>query len=150
MVSAGNALCVRRIQPKDAEDVSNIYVSITQHTVNDKIHRLIKEHVCNGENDACIVAELHGRIVGFMFSYILPFSFGTEKSAWIATMGVDPKHMGQGIGARLAEEILKIYRSKGVSNVHTSVCWDATDVLSFFKILGFDRSDFINLKKPLN
>jgi ribosomal protein S18 acetylase RimI-like enzyme len=58
--------------------------------------------------------------------------------------------MGRGIGASLAEEIFKFYRSKGIENVYTSVRWDSTDLLSFFKTLGFDRSNFINLRKIIN
>jgi N-acetylglutamate synthase-like GNAT family acetyltransferase len=58
--------------------------------------------------------------------------------------------MGEGIGAKLAEEIFEIYRAQGIENVYTSVRWDSTDLLSFFKTLGFDRSNFINLRKDLN
>jgi ribosomal protein S18 acetylase RimI-like enzyme len=84
-----------------------------------------------------------------MISYILTLGFGIEKSAWIATLGVDPKYMGQGLGARMADEIFKFYAAEGIKNVHTSVRWDSTDLLSFFKTLGFDRSDFVNLRKVL-
>jgi N-acetylglutamate synthase-like GNAT family acetyltransferase len=84
-----------------------------------------------------------------MISYILTFGFGIEKSAWIATLGVDPECMGQGLGERLAREIFKLYKHMGISRVYTSVRWDSTDLLSFFKTLGFDRSKFINLKKDL-
>jgi N-acetylglutamate synthase-like GNAT family acetyltransferase len=69
------------------------------------------------------------------------------KSAWIATLGVDPNFMGQGIGASLAKEIFTYYKEHGIENVYTSVRWDSTDMLSFFKTLGFDRSNFINLRK---
>jgi ribosomal protein S18 acetylase RimI-like enzyme len=57
--------------------------------------------------------------------------------------------MGQGIGAQLSREVFKFYRAEGVHNVYTSVRWDSTDLLSFFKTLGFDRSNFINLRKML-
>ncbi|RPJ10835.1 MAG: GNAT family N-acetyltransferase, partial [Desulfobacteraceae bacterium] len=40
-------------------------------------------------------------------------------------------------------------REKGIKDVYTSVRWDSVDLLSFFKTLGFDRSNFINLKKSL-
>ncbi|PIP35560.1 MAG: GNAT family N-acetyltransferase, partial [Desulfobacterales bacterium CG23_combo_of_CG06-09_8_20_14_all_52_9] len=39
---------------------------------------------------------------------------------------------------------------EGIHNVHTSVQWDSTDLLSFFKTLGFNRSNFINLSKTLD
>ena len=70
-----------------------------------------------------------------------------KRIAWIATLGVDPNYMGQGIGAGLAEETFSYYKSKGIENVYTSVRWDSADMLSFFKTLGFDRSNFINLRK---
>jgi len=82
-----------------------------------------------------------------MISYILTAGFGIAKSAWIATLGVDPDFMGQEIGASLAEEIFSYYKTQGIENVYTSVRWDSTDLLSFFKTLGFDRSNFINLRK---
>jgi N-acetylglutamate synthase-like GNAT family acetyltransferase len=74
---------------------------------------------------------------------------GISKSAWIATLGVRPDYMGQGIGAKIAEEVIKYYKTEGIEYVYTSVRWDSTDLLSFFKTLGFDRSNFINLRKAL-
>jgi hypothetical protein len=44
---------------------------------------------------------------------------------------------------------MNYYQAQGVENVYTSVRWDSTDLLSFFKTLGFDRSNFINLRKVL-
>jgi ribosomal protein S18 acetylase RimI-like enzyme len=96
------------------------------------------------------VAEIDGRVVGYMISYTMYAGFGLDKSAWIATLGVDPKFMGCGIGKRLAEEILGVYQKRGVRNIFTSVRWDSVDLLSFFKTLGFDRSHFINLKKRVD
>ena len=64
-------------------------------------------------------------------------------------LGVDPKHMGQGLGKMLANEIFTVCREKGIKNIYSSVTWDSVDLLSFFKTLGFDRCNFINLKKDL-
>ncbi|MBI4633110.1 MAG: GNAT family N-acetyltransferase [Deltaproteobacteria bacterium] len=101
------------------------------------------------KDDASFVAEIKGAIVGYLISYILSGSFGIEKSAWVAMLGVDPKFMGQGIGEMLAGEALKYYRAQGIKDIYTSVLWDSTDLLSFFKTLGFSRSNFINLHKRL-
>jgi len=139
---------IRRLKIDDAYEISKIYSSITQKPVKTDFKRLIEVHAQKDE-DACFVAELDNKIVGFMISYILTLGFGIEKSAWIATLGVNPKFMGQGIGGKLAEEILKFYKNEGITNVYTSVRWDSPDLLSFFKTLGFDRSDFINLRKIL-
>lgn len=139
---------IRRLKTPDADDIGKIYGAITQKPVKTDFKKLIEKHAQRAE-DACFVAEIDGRIIGFMISYILTLGFGIEKSAWIATLGVDPKYMGQGLGARIAEEIFKFYKVEGIKNVYTSVRWDSTDLLSFFKTLGFDRSNFINLRKEL-
>ncbi|UCF91353.1 MAG: GNAT family N-acetyltransferase [Desulfobacterales bacterium] len=139
---------IRRLKKDDAEEISRIYAEITRKPVDTDFKRIIEEHA-RREEDACFVAEHEGRVVGFMISYILTGGFGIAKSAWIATLGVNPKFMGTGIGASLAGEIFRFYQTKGIENVYTSVRWDSTDLLSFFKTLGFDRSDFINLRKVL-
>jgi ribosomal protein S18 acetylase RimI-like enzyme len=137
---------IRRLLKEDAGQISEIYAAITMKDVDPDFKRVVEEHARH-DHEACFVAERDGKVVGFMISYILTAGFGIAKSAWIATLGVDPKYMGQGIGASLAEEIFKYYRAQGIENVYTSVRWDSTDMLSFFKTLGFDRSNFINLRK---
>jgi ribosomal protein S18 acetylase RimI-like enzyme len=139
---------IRRLEKEDAEEISKIYGAITMQPVSEDFKRVVEEHAL-GEDGACFVAERDGKIAGFMISYILTAGFGMPKSAWIATLGVDPNCMGQGIGASLAEEIFKYYKDQGIENIYTSVRWDSTDLLSFFKTLGFDRSNFINLRKVL-
>ena len=139
---------IRRLEKEDAEEISKIYGAITMQPVSADFKRVVEEHALR-EDGACFVAERDGKIAGFMISYILTAGFGMHKSAWIATLGVDPNCMGQGIGASLAEEIFKYYKDQGIENIYTSVRWDSTDLLSFFKTLGFDRSNFINLRKVL-
>lgn len=141
-------LTIRRLKSADADQISRIYTAITQEPVRADFKNLIEEHALKTQ-DACFVAELNGEVAGFMISYVMTLGFGIEKSAWIATLGVNPQYMGQGIGAELAREAFKFYQAEGIHNVYTSVRWDSTDLLSFFKTLGFDRSNFINLRKVL-
>jgi len=148
MDSADKTSIIRPMRSEDSEAISWIYSGITKKPVEADFSSVVQEHV-QGKDSACFVAELDGKVVGFMISYILTLGFGIEKSGWIATMGVDPRHMGQGIGARLAAEIFKFYETQGITRVYTSVRWDSTDVLSFFRSLDFERSDFINLTKTL-
>ena len=140
---------IRRLKVEDAEAIAQIYADITRRPVEPDFKSVVEEHAQSGE-EACFVAEHQGKVVGFMISYILTAGFGETKSAWIATLGVDPNFMGQEIGARMAKKIFEIYKAAGIDNVYTTVRWDSTDLLSFFKTLGFDRSKFINLRKVIN
>ena len=140
---------IRRLKIEDAEAIAQIYADITRRPVEPDFKSVVEEHAQSGE-EACFVAEHQGKVVGFMISYILTAGFGEAKSAWIATLGVDPKFMGQEIGASMAQKIFDIYKAAGIDNVYTTVRWDSTDLLSFFKTLGFDRSKFINLRKVID
>jgi len=140
---------IRALEPTDADDIAQIYSSIIRQPVGSEFTSLIENHAQN-TNDICFVAEVDGRVIGFMISYILPFSFGIEKSAWIATLGVDPEFMGHRIGDTLAKKIFKRYQEMGIHRVYTSVPWNSVDVLSFFNHLEFERSSFINLTKNLD
>ena len=140
---------IRKLREEDVEDIGRIQERITKSALPQGFLDIIREYAGKPENP-CFVAEHDGRIVGFMISSILAGIFGMERSAWIAILGVEPKHMGQDIGRALAAEIFSFFKEKGIKNIYTSVRWDSTDLLSFFKTLGFDRSNFINLRRVLD
>jgi ribosomal protein S18 acetylase RimI-like enzyme len=139
---------IRRIEVEDADVIGRIMAAITKSPAKIDFKQVIEEQV-QSDKDASFVAEIDGKIAGFMISHIVYGGFGFEKSAWIVTLGVDPQFMGRDIGKKLAEEIFGVYRDRGIKYVFTSVRWDSVDLLSFFKTLNFDRSNFINLRKEL-
>jgi ribosomal protein S18 acetylase RimI-like enzyme len=142
-------LLIRRLESGDADDISRIQKAIAEELGTIDYHRVVEEEA-KREDRVSFVAELDGKVVGFLITYILYGGFGLEKSAWIGLFGVDPKYMGQGIGKRMAREVFDVFRKLNIGNIFTSVKWDSTDLLSFFKSLGFDRSNFINLEKILD
>jgi len=142
-------LLIRKLQIDDAENICRIQESITKEpsTID---YRKVAEEEAKNKDGVSFVAELYGKVVGFMITYIIYGGFGLEKSAWIGVFGVEPKYMGSGIGKRLAKEIFDVITERDIKNIFTSVKWDSTDLLSFFKSLGFDRCEFINLKKVID
>jgi predicted N-acetyltransferase YhbS len=142
-------LIIREIRLEDAQAIEDIRVAISQQDANVDFLKLVKQHVSDGNGTTSLVAEVNKKVVGYMISTTLYAGFGIRKSAWIMAIGVNPDYMGQGIGLAMAHRICDIYREKGVSSIYSSVMWDSIDVLSFFKKLGFRRSEFINLKKDL-
>ena len=141
-------LIIRRLEKKDAPEIDRINEVITKLPARGEFKRMVEE-LAQSPGNMSYVAEYQGEVVGYLITYVLMAGFGIGKSAWIATIGVEPKFMGQGIGKALAKEIFKLYSEKGIQNIYTSVRWDSTDMLSFFKTMGFDRSNFINLKKKI-
>ena len=140
---------IRRMELADTEDILRIYKHITKRNDVVDFKQIMDEQTLR-EDNACFVAEHQGRLVGYIVSYLLTGSFGIQQSAWIPMFAVEPDFMGHGIGQQLAEAVFKFYKSRKIGNVYTSVRWYDTDVLSFFRTLGFDRSEFIALKKRLD
>ncbi len=142
-------LRLRGLEARDVTEISKILKAITEKRGTKDYQRAVEEEV-KRKDRVSFVAELDGKVVGFIITYILYGAFGLEKSAWIGLFGVDPKYMGRGVGERMAQEVFNSLRKIGIKNIFSSVGWDSTDLLSFFKSLGFDRSNFINLEKTID
>jgi len=140
---------IRRLRMEDTDAINEIYAGITREPAGDDFKTIVAKQV-QSENDISFVAEIDGRVAGYMIGSMLLGTFGIKNSAWLSMMGVDPRFMGEGIGAKLAEAFFDFVKSQGLSAVYTSVRWDSTDLLSYFKRLGFDRSNYINLLKRLD
>ena len=140
---------IREITLNDAQAIQNIRKAITADDADVDSIKLVEHQVRKKKDKSSLVAEINGNVAGYMISTTLYAGFGMKKSAWIMAIGVHPDYMGQGIGLALASKICESYKDEGIEHIYSSVRWDSTDVLSFFKKLGFERSEFINLKKRI-
>ncbi len=140
---------IREISLNDAEAIQTIRRAISEEDAQVDFVKIIEQQISEGADKSSLVAQINGEVVGYMISTVLLAGFGIKKSAWIMAIGVHPDFMGRGIGLKLGKKICDIYKDNGIKHIYSSVLWDSTDVLSFFKKLGFERSDFINLKKKL-
>lgn len=139
---------IRPLTEKDFDYVAKIQEAIMKKKVSGRLERRMQEYI-KKDSEACLVAEAEGKVVGFVIGDIKDWGFGVEKSGWLEIIGIHPKYMGQGIGKELGKKLLEHFKSKGIKNVYTVARWDSGDLLAFFKSIGFDRSDFINLEKRL-
>lgn len=140
---------IRRIRAQDVPGIVFIQEAILQKKVSKKWFRMVEDHLKKQEGVG-FVASKDGRVVGFIIGEIKGEGFGLEHSGWIEVVGIHPRQMGIGIGRALAERLFEFFKKEGIRDIHTAVRWDAGDMLSFFKAIGFDRSVFINLRKHLD
>jgi ribosomal protein S18 acetylase RimI-like enzyme len=140
---------IRKIRAEDVSEIVAIQESILQKKVSKKWVQMV-DHRLKKQEALGFVALKDGGVVGFIIGEIKGEGFGLEQSGWIEVVGVHPRQMGVGIGRILAEKLFTFFKKEGIRDIHTSVRWDAGDMLSFFKAIGFDRSPFINLRKHLD
>jgi ribosomal protein S18 acetylase RimI-like enzyme len=140
---------IRKLMARDLPQVVAIQGVITRQEVTAEKIAILKEHI-KKEGNMSLVAVVDKRVVGFMISELMTNSFGLDQGGWIKNVGVLPQYMGKGIGQSLANQLFDAYRRKGINEIFTASRWDWGDLLSFFKSLGFERSNFINLYKKLD
>jgi len=140
---------IRKLTARDLPQVVAIQGIITRQKVTAEKIAILKEHI-KKEGNISLVAVADKRMVGFLISELMTNSFGLDQGGWIKNVGVLPQYMGKGIGQSLANQLFDAYRRKGINEIFTASRWDWGDLLSFFKSLGFDRGNFINLYKKLD
>ena len=128
---------VRGLDTVDIGDVVAIDEKISGEYRPDVWDRRIAYYL-RRDPDAALVAELDGRVVGFMLGEVRAGEFGLEEpTGWIEVLGVDPEVRGQAIGRRLMDAMFDHFRSLEVVSVRTLVDDKMADIAGFFTSLGF-------------
>ena len=97
---------------------------------------------------ASLVAELNGKVVGFILGDASGWEYGVPDTVvgWIDTIGVHPKYRRQGIAGILFKEMVTNLKKVGVDTIYTFVNWKDWDLLHFFDKMGFQRGDMIHIE----
>jgi ribosomal protein S18 acetylase RimI-like enzyme len=141
----GIEFVIKPIETEHYDAIMEIHEAILKRFTKPQWKSPVKNRM--GQKDVIGFVAFHqGKVVGFILSEIKKGDFGLDQSGWLQIVGVHPKFMGRGIGKALGKHLLEHYRAMGIRDIYTTVRWDAVDMLSFFKSLGFDRSNFINLR----
>jgi len=100
--------------------------------------------------EASRVAELGGRVVGFMLADLRGGEFGLEEtSGWIERFGVDPEVRGKGIGRKLFDALVEHFKASGAHTLRTFVDTRQAETATFLKAVGFGPSALTALELPL-
>jgi N-acetylglutamate synthase-like GNAT family acetyltransferase len=102
------------------------------------------------EPSKSLVAELDGRIEGFIIGTVSGWEFGVPNTiGWIDTIGVNPEYQKKGIATFLFKSIIEEFKKDGIKNIYALVKWEDWDLMCFFKAMGFTKSNIINLEYKL-
>jgi ribosomal protein S18 acetylase RimI-like enzyme len=100
--------------------------------------------------ESSAVAEVDGKVVGFMLGEVRSGEFGLEEATgWIEVMAVNPAMRGRSIGRLLADHVLEHFRAQGAKTVRTLVDEDMEGIAQFFSALGFEPATMRPFVKTL-
>ena len=102
-----------------------------------------------GSGGGFLVADVDGRVVGFVIGEVRDWEFGSPPCGWVFAIDVKPEFRQSGIGTRLLEAICAKFRQRGIGKVRTLLARDNTLILSFFRSQGMMAGPFIPLEMDL-
>ncbi|RLB05982.1 MAG: GNAT family N-acetyltransferase [Deltaproteobacteria bacterium] len=139
-------ITVRRLKLEDLEAIVEIDHRVLG-TRRPSYWRQKIEEMGNEHPSKSLVAELDGKVVGFIMGTVSGWEFGVPNTiGWIDTIGIDPNYQKKGIATLLFKAIMEEFKKEGVENIYTLVKWEDWDLMCFFKAIGFTRGDMINLE----
>ncbi len=139
-------ITVRRLKLEDLEAIVEIDHRVLG-TRRPSYWRQKIEEMGNEHPSKSLVAELDGKVVGFIMGTVSGWEFGVPNTiGWIDTIGIDPDYQKKGIATLLFKAIMEEFKKEGVENIYTLVKWEDWDLMCFFKAIGFTRGDMINLE----
>jgi ribosomal protein S18 acetylase RimI-like enzyme len=68
---------------------------------------------------------------------------------WINYLAVSPEHRKQGCGRKLMEEAERLLRLEGCPKINLQVRTSNTEVLAFYRALGYVQDDVLSFGKRL-
>jgi ribosomal protein S18 acetylase RimI-like enzyme len=142
-----------RIRPLDELDIGSI-VRIDERITGIYRPEIWERRVgyyLRRDPDASQVAEVEGRVVGFMLGDLRAGEFGLEEpGGWIERFGIDPDYRGRDLGKQLFAAILRHFRAHGATTVRTLVDRKDAGVAGFLEALGFAPSPLQALEIALS
>lgn len=142
-----------RIRPLDELDIGSIV------KIDERITGLYRPDVWEArvgyylrrDPDSSRIAEIDGKVVGFMLGDVRAGEFGLEEpSGWIERFGIDPDHRGRDLGKQLFEAICGHFRESGAGVVRTLVDGRDAGVAGFLEAIGFKPSHLQALEQRLD
>jgi GNAT superfamily N-acetyltransferase len=97
------------------------------------------------------VAELDGRVVGFLFGWVGESEFGIAgPTGWIDLVGVHPAYRGRAVARALVDRFTEGARQlRAVRKLATLIDLDQADVREFFVRQGFRHGPMVQLERTL-
>ena len=100
--------------------------------------------------DASQVAEVDGKVVGFMLGDLRAGEFGLEEpSGWIERFGIDPDYRGRDLGKQMFEAVCRHFKDQGAVVIRTLADRKDAGVAGFLDALGFKPSPLQALETRL-
>ena len=140
---------IRAMTELDIEGITRIDERITKKYRPEVWEQRVGYYI-RRDAESSQVAELGGKVAGFMMGEVRGGEFGLEEpTGWIEFFGVDPDVRGRDLGRNLIDALLAHFRSQGAHIARTMVAASDQDIAGFLKAMQFTPAALTALEKRL-
>ncbi|MDH5461800.1 MAG: GNAT family N-acetyltransferase [Candidatus Bathyarchaeota archaeon] len=130
---------VRRADESDIPILSMLAEEFMPQEATREKRKEILRHILKNPDYELLVAELEGKIAGFIDQWIIhDFAHGAKLS-YIQNLYVTSKHRRKGVGSRLLGEIMKSAKKKGVLEIHVVTEFGNRSAINLYRKYGLVR-----------
>ncbi len=145
--AAAARLAVRAVRQADLTAVIALDATVTGLHKSDYWWRIHRRYGVAGQGlRHFLVAELGGRVVGFIIGEVRDWEFGSPPCGWVFAIDVDPRARQRGVGAALLGAMRERFERAGVTTMRTMLASDNPLILSFFRSQGMRAGRLIPLE----
>jgi ribosomal protein S18 acetylase RimI-like enzyme len=142
---------VRSMVPGDLDAIVAIDAKLTGRDRRPYYEAKLKEVIGETGVRVSLISEADGRPVGYIMARVDYGEFGrAEPTAVIDTIGVEPGHGHQGIGAALLSQLMANLDALHVDTLRTTVTWNNFSLLGFLNRSGFRPAQQLVLSLPVS
>src|SRR5438132_891048 len=140
---------IRPMTELDIEGITRIDERITKKYRPEVWERRVGYYI-RRDADSSQVAEVGGKVAGFMMGEVRGGEFGLEEpTGWIEFFGVDPDARGRDLGRKLIDALLAHFRAQGAHIARTMVAASDSAIAGFPKAMQFTPAAVTALEKRL-
>jgi GNAT superfamily N-acetyltransferase len=149
--SAGSdgAVRIRPLMPRDHRAVVALDAANTGMAKPQYWRALFADYGRRRNSRFFLVAEAHGKLVGFVVGEVRAWEFGSVPCGWVLAIEVDATARLRRVGTLLIAAIVDCFKRAGVRKLRTMLARDDLLNLRFFRSQGMMAGPFIQLEKDL-
>lgn len=146
-----DAVLVRTMQEHDVQSVVDIDAAATGRRRPRYFELMVQRAVRLAGLQVSLVAEMDGRVVGFLIGSVYYGEFGlAEPSASLDAIGVEPRYRRRHVGKALLRQFRLNLGALRIATLRTEVSWDEFELAAFLKSQGFQPSRRVCLECTLD
>ena len=140
-------LTIRNMTERDFADIDDVDKRITGREWAGVGARRASSHFWGYYPPLSFVAELEGRLVGFLIGAMGGPEYSLPVSGWVTTIGVDPEHQGRGIGHSLLKAFIEVC---DISRIPSRLMVPHNEAFERMLLaLGFEHGHLVDYVRPV-